>query len=45
MDLTFVSPQNSFQEDTMSFNQIISKLSDIQSLTVNGIGPDLSAYE
>ena len=34
----------SFKEDTMSFNQIISQLSGIRSLTFDNIGPYSSTY-
>lgn len=35
---------HSFKEDTMSFNQIISQLSGIRSLTFDNIGPYISTY-
>jgi hypothetical protein len=36
---------HSFKEDTTSFNQTISQLSGIRSLTFDGIGPDFSTDE
>jgi hypothetical protein len=36
---------HSFKEDMMSFNQVISQLYSIQSLTFDDIGPDFSTDE